>query len=364
MRYPGKPKRTRLLVHILMMLLVMGYILAAMRPIPTQPRAEMEWSIRPAQIETASELDGERDGDAWIPFRGVERRGYVDSDGRLLLEKRPSSVAALSGHGLVEYTGNGEALAFRVPWKESGNVVEGSGLPFFRDGRLWLISRDHTGITAVGNEGERQFTLEFGTIVTSMDTGGGLSAIGMLDGAVRIFDKQGDLLWKLGSGEENGAIYGTAVAPAGDRVAYVHGLNPQRIVVYSLTQSGTVKEYERRFDIPLRHEMQMAWTRDGDLLYVETHSGAWMRRVSTGHEANIDFEGRLNAYFLPSATAPLFFGGTEAEGEGGVLTIYSHSGEIYSREDYASPVTMLYGDEKRVYVSTNDAVHKVRVTCK
>jgi hypothetical protein len=41
----------------------------------------------------------------------------------------------------------------------------------------------------------------------------------------------------------------------------------------------------------------------------------------------------------------------------------SVSDGLYARERYPSPVTMLYGDRDTVYVSTEEAIHKVRVTC-
>jgi hypothetical protein len=368
MKYPGKRKGGRFLGRFILLLLIIGYLLAAMIPVPEQPKVVREWSVSLAEektsgvAETTGGGNGDRNETEWIPFRTSKRFGYVSPQGEILFLETVLDGAAVSSTGFINYSRMGEALVMRVPREQYMYTITGGGLPFFRGGKLWLLENDATGIAAIGETGDRRFSLQFGTVITSLDAGGGITAAGLLDGTLHVFDTEGTLLWKQGSDDgENGVVYGVAVSPDGTRIAVVRGLDPQRVVLYSVAEGEMVKEYEGRFEQALRREVYTAFSAGGELLFAETSEGAWFRSLASQRERKIRTEGMITDYLLPSSQSPLFIG--TAGQSGGTLSMLSVSDGLYARERYPSPVTMLYGDRDTVYVSTEEAIHKVRVTC-
>jgi hypothetical protein len=343
-----------------MLLLLMGYILAAMRPLPPQPKLERQWTVHLDQAPVAERDEAEQTLTEWIPFYTGAEFGYISPGGDVLLREEVLDGTALSSTAYVNYTTLGEALVLQMPREEYMYTIDNEGIPFFRGSRLWLLSPDHMGISAVSEEGETRYSLRFGTVVTSVDAGKNITAVGLLDGTVRLFNNAGELLWNLNSGESNeGVIYGVAVSPGGKQVAYVSGLEPQRLHVHTIAESGTVPVYERQLEPAVRRELQLDYSEDGTLLLVETASGALIRNVQFEQERFIPLQGELTDYLLEGAGQPVFL--STARNRHGTLTVSSVEEGDYTREDYPAAVTALERAGEAVYVCTSGAVHKVRM---
>jgi hypothetical protein len=343
---------------MIMLVLIIAYLLAAMHRVPEQVKPVREWSqsLSSSAVASASERE-ER-----IPFFTHEQYGYVSPEGELLLRGEVLDGVAVDRSGYINYSRFDEALVKRGPRGEHLYTIQGGGIPFFRKGRLWLLAGDATGITAVAASGERLYHLDFGTVITSLDSGTDVTAVGLLDGTVQLFDASGRLMWKLGEGEAvRGTVYGVAVSPEDARVAYVHGLRPQRISLYSISPNGPVKEFERDFSGSRRSELLTAFGQDGRLLMSERDGGVWLRNLRSGVQRRVSLPGELIDYHLPGAEDPLFLASNE--GGQGVLTICSVEGGVYSSERFPAEIAMLQGGPEGIYVITAEAIHKVRIEC-
>ena len=146
--------------------------------------------------------------------------------------------------------------------------------------------------------------------ITTASVGADLLLLGLLDGRLLLLDAQGRIDLELTPGESRVPIVvAAALAPAGDRLAAVSGLDPQRLSVLEKREGRWMPLWSHSLDTDLRREALLRFTADGRFLLFEGRESVGVLDLLQRREARLAHSGRL-AGLTVGGSAPA--GGTRA----------------------------------------------------
>jgi len=223
--------------------LFLAYGILAARPVPRETVLVPRWIAsldsgdaarfgEPSSVPAAASVP--------IPFVLGDGFGYVDGNGRFVLNETKTGLVSVSRERWVEFDPNPRTAAIRSP---DGGVLavidDPGGYPFFLDGRTFVMGDGQNSVAEIDGSGRTLWLFEFPGQITSVDAGAGLFMAGLLDGAVVLVDGQGRqaFLFEPG-GSRIPVILGTAVSGDGSRLAIVSGIDRQRFLVLERFGSG------------------------------------------------------------------------------------------------------------------------------
>lgn len=320
-----------------------------------------EWTI---DVETKTIDSDSKEGISekdWIPFRVGDSFGFVSTGGRLLESASIEWNIALGDSTYCNYTKQGTNLVIRDPIRNYLYPLSVKGYPVERGGDYYVLNRDLTGVSAFSAAGEFYFSKEFPSLITSLDASEDTVGIGLLNGSVELFGKEGS--YRAGIRPETSRInvvYGTALSSANQQIAIVHGIDPQFLSLYHF--DGTEVQLLNQIEIsdPRRSQTKIAFSENGEYLLYETATEVQVMSTedpmeSFSHslsETLVDFE------FIPELDAIYLL---EEEQEAAVLSIYSEGGSRYSKENFSGRPQWLSQAEGNLYIGTGSLLRKVAI---
>src|SRR6056297_177464 len=318
-----------------------------------------EWTI---DVETKNIDSDSTEGistEDWIPFRVEDSFGCVNADGRLLENSSIEWNIALGTSTYCNYTKQGSELVIKDPIRNYLYPLSVEGYPVERGGDYFVLSNDLTGVSAFSASGEFFFSKEFPSIITSLNASGDTVGIGLLSGKVELFNKDGS--YQAGIRPETSRInvvYGSALSSANQKVAIVHGIDPQFLSLYQL--DGTDFQLLNQVEIsdPKRSQTKTAFSENGEYLLWETATEVQVMSTEdpiesfslplAGSLVDFEFSLKLGAIYL-----------LEEEQEATVLSIYSEDGRQYSKEKFSGRPQWLSQAEGNLYIGTGSLLRKV-----
>ncbi len=81
--------------------------------------------------------------------------------------------------------------------RDGRRVLPIYGYPYIENGRYFILRPDQQGVTEISGDGTFLWSLEFGTPITASSISASLSAWGLLDGSIKLLDKEGRVLNEL-----------------------------------------------------------------------------------------------------------------------------------------------------------------------
>jgi hypothetical protein len=268
---------------------------------------------------------------------------------------------ALGESSYCNYTKQGSNLVIRDPIRNYLYPLSVEGYPVERGGDYFVLSRDLTGVSAFSAAGEFFFSKEFSSIITSLDVGGDTVGIGLLNGRVELFDKDGS--YQAGIRPETSRInvvYGAALSSASQKAAIVHGIDPQFLSLYQF--DGTNSQLLSQIEIsePRRSQAKIAFSENGEYLLCETATKVQVMSTEDPIESfSLPLSGTLVDFeFYPELDAIYIL---EEEQETAVLYIYSAEGRRYSKEEFSGRPQWLSRTEGNLYLGTGSLLRKVAI---
>src|SRR6056297_2810627 len=297
----------------------------------------------------------------WIPFRVEDSFGFVNADGRLLENSSIEWNIALGTSTYCNYTKQGSELVIKDPIRNYLYPLSVEGYPVERDGDYFVLSRDLTGVSAFSAAGEFLFSKEFPSIITSLDANEGTVGIGLLNGRVELFNKEGS--YQAGIQPETSRInvvYGTALSSANQKVAIVHGIDPQFLSLYQFDGIKSQRLSQIEIADPRRSQAKIAFSENGEYLLCETATKVLVLSTEEPIESfSLPLSGTLVDFeFYPELDAIYVL---EEERESAVLYIYSAEGRLYSKEKFTGRPQWLSRDDGSLYIGTGSHLRKVAI---
>ncbi|MCF7915219.1 MAG: hypothetical protein K9L66_08635 [Spirochaetaceae bacterium] len=340
---------------------VLVYVLLGSYTIKPGNAYIQEWTIN---VETEAIDSDSAEGisaEEWLPFRVEDSFGFVNAEGRLLQSSPIEWNIALGKGSYCNYTKQGINLVIRDPIRDYLYPLSVEGYPVERGGDYFVLSQDLTGVSAFSAAGEFLFSKEFSSIITSLDVGGDTVGIGLLNGRVELFAKDGS--YRAGIRPETSrinAVYGTALSSASQKAAIVHGIDPQFLSLYQFDDTGFQLLSQIEVSEPKRSQVKIAFSENGEYLLCETATDVQVMSTEDQIESfKLPLSGTLVDFdFYPELDSIYII---EEEQESTVFSIYSAEGRRYSQEEFSGRPQWLSRSEGNLYLGTGSLLRKVAI---
>jgi hypothetical protein len=320
------------------------------------------WAIRfdnPALSVSAEVPDGDV-----IPFETNRRIGYVGVDGELVHLENERFGSSLADSSYINYPRIGDTYVIQNRRGGLERSVRATGYPLLRGDRLLLIDFDGRGIEERAPDDQVLWRRRTSTLITALDTAGGVTALGMAGGRVLLLDAAGEPLLDVTPFESRiPVVYGVSLSESGDALAAVVGIDPQFLVVYRRLDDGYSMDRQIALNTDLRRSVYLDFVEGGRLLVHEADRGLALRDFSLGRVSLLPgIEPRSPALALSApldvvvAAAQDLGSDPASSPAGGLLRGYSRRGrEVFSLPG-AGSADFLFASDRRLIVGTGDAL--------
>lgn len=349
-------RNNRLFFRIVILLVLIGYVLYAGYKVSFGTNYTQSWTVDMEKCETV-----EKARSGWVPFMVKDFFGYVSPDGSEVFRDSLQYRVALTPQVFCNYDRSGNSLIIRDPVENYMFPVAVPGYPLARDGLLFIISADLSGVTALDSSGEILFERRFTSLISSIDSRDGTVSIGLLRGITELVDTGGNTIASLESkGSRIDSVYGTAVSSSGAFIAVMHGIDPQYVTLYKRQAGEYVPEKRFLLDGQLRRQAVLSFSNDEAQLLAETASGVILLDTFDPYTVkNIDLEGRLIDFDFPAVEEPLMLL-TSQEG-GSSLGIYRRDGTLFDRESFSGEATWLYRAGDAFFIGLDNTLTRIEI---
>jgi hypothetical protein len=273
---------------IIAALAVIVYFFAAARPLGKELTFIPVWS---AGLGGAAQSASDT---APRPFDLSGTYGFFSVDGKLLLSAKSSGRVAVSSRAFAEYGDKDEPILFKRADGKDAFAVKDSGFPAFVSDRLFLTSKDGTGISGYSPSGSRQWTRDLGSVLTCFDANGSDAVAGGLDGRVVVIGPDGSLAFDYSPGGSRlGVIFGCALSADSSLIALVCGIDKQRFILLEKRSDGYRVAYHSYLASDFRRRVFVDFSDDGRYALYESDGGLSVLDVRTRKTYAIAVSGAL-----------------------------------------------------------------------
>ena len=279
---------------ILFFCLLSAYIIFFPRNLSKELIVIPSWSV---DIKTSESAPS---GIPSVPFRLAGRVGYLAKNGEISYYEDILDRADLSDRLMVNYTSASSSRVLRAPDGSAAGSLSTDNLPFFINGRLFMISPDRMTLSEYSGDGSILWKNSPGAVITSADANTGMTALGLLDGTLVVLDETGSEIYSYFSTDSRySAVYSCAVSRDGRRLAAVTGLYPQLLYGFEADSDGFVPVFSSKNPQQYRRSIFLRYSDDGRLLYVESPDGLRVIDNMSLQEKHLQIPGEISAAALP-----------------------------------------------------------------
>ncbi|HSV55562.1 MAG TPA: hypothetical protein VLH39_00450 [Magnetospirillaceae bacterium] len=251
---------SRLLYAVIALAFLLYYLVAAV-PLREELALHPAWALDVARAREDPAVLGYGRS---IPFRLGERYGMFTSEGGLLWSRAAGFDAAVSEALVLPYAPDSTSLEALDSAGRPAFRIEAEGWPFFRSGRLFLVSPEMDSVAEYSREGKLLWSYDFHFNLTDFDAAGDLAVGGLLDGTLEGIDSDGRRVFQFAPGGSRvGVILGVAIDPSSEAVAAIAGIDRQRFILL-VRKGGVFRVQHHEFlNSDYREQVTVRFTRDG-----------------------------------------------------------------------------------------------------
>lgn len=296
---------------------------------------ETEWIQKlPRQLYFGESRDREL---PLIPYKNSHMFGYSTIDGDIIYTEPIIYNAAESEDFFINYSSVSETLLIKNTTGEISATISSPGYPVIKNERLFILDVDRCGIAEWDLTGEKLWGKRYPSLITSFDCSRSETVVGLLNGEVLLYNREGDYLYRDQSTESRVQIvYAAALSGEGTHFAVIEGLDPQRLLLFERRDEGYVPVHTERIANPLRREAFVMFSKNDDYLFFE--GDGVLNRLDLRKRSINKFTiigAPLAVDYLPRfAVHIIHSGGTDAS----VLDVFSEGG-FHVNRFFLSPGT-------------------------
>jgi hypothetical protein len=218
-------KEKKVYFIILAVFAFIAYTLLAAQPVPPETILTNNWLIA---LESGRNTEEFIPGGEPISFKLGNRFGYVDFAGHLIMNKEREHTVSVSPEFWAEFENSpGTLVIHDVKSGENINLEAPLSYPVFLDGRIFLISKDQTGMEEINRAGELLWRYDFEAPLTCIDAAGGYVLAGTLDGMINLLDRDGNPLFPsfAPGASKIPVILACRISSDGTKIAIISGID-------------------------------------------------------------------------------------------------------------------------------------------
>jgi hypothetical protein len=254
-------ERPNLLVYALVALAFLVYFFVAATPLPKELALHAVWA---RNVSKDSGPSAEASSNKLLAFRLGARYGSLAPDGKVAYSRGAPFDVAVSDTAFIPYARDAAVLDAINPVGSSAFQIRGEGWPFYRSGRLFLISPEMNAVSEYSSDGKLLWSYDYPFKISDFDAASSLSVAGLLDGNLECVDKDGKPVFSFAPGGSRiEVILGVALDAQENAIAAVCGADKQRFVLLE-RHGGTFKvRYHKYLDSDYREPVTVRFSQDG-----------------------------------------------------------------------------------------------------
>ncbi len=276
-------ERPNRLLYAIFVLVFLAYFFVAAVPLRRELSLHSDWA---ADVSRDSELDGASASGPLYTFYWGGRYGAVSEDGARRWSRGASFDAAVSDSLILPYARESRLLTAVTPSGAPSISIQAEGWPFFRAGRLFLVSPEMDSVSEYSRDGKLLWSYDFPFKIVDFDASATLAVAGTLDGSIECLDAQGRSVLSFSPGGSRlEMILGVALDPRGEAIAAVCGADRQRFVLL-VRKGGSFKvQYHRYLESDYREPVTVRFTGDGRFVLFRQSEGIAVYDRESGRES-------------------------------------------------------------------------------
>lgn len=351
-------ERPNRLLYALIVLAFLAYFFAAAEPLHKELALHPVWAgdvSRDADFEPPAVPTGT------FSFRLGGRYGAVTPDGTRIWSRGAAFDAAVSDTLFLPYDRESKVLEAFMPGGDTAFRIQAEGWPFFRAGRLFLMSPEMDSVSEYSPEGELLWSYDFPFKITDFDATESLAVAGLLDGSIECVDSSGKSVFSFTPGGSRIEVtLGVALDPREEAIAAVCGADRQRFILL-VRKGGTFKvQYHRYLDSDYREPVTVRFTGDGRYVLYRQSEGIAVYDRQTGRESLLPL--RAESFELASdASRGLEFLFFRAARTGGVVCFEPPARVIFSYPLPGGGLWTRYLDQS-LYLGSGSVLGRIDIT--
>ena len=289
-----KPHRYRFLLYSIILI---GYIVLFPLPLGKELLLPLQWICSIAGSVSTPENQGRQIAkEKTTGFVLGKSLGYISDAGALVYKEPALHGAVVTNGGFINYSAIPEVLVVKDPRGSILSTLKAQGYPFMRKNRLFILSQDGCGLAEVTLEGEVLWEKDFNQLITSMDAGTTVTAIGLWDGTLLLLGLTGEVILqeKLAQGPYS-VIYLTALSKDDRMVSAVFGLKPQRGLLWEKTPTGYKRVRSFQLNSDFRRPIQGFLDSKTGIFILEDSAGIALIGLGEKEYVTIPLKERIGA---------------------------------------------------------------------
>ncbi len=285
-------------------------------------------------------------------FRGENRMGYYDGEGHAVILDGTGRSCISDRFFLQER--EGELVAHSRSGQDTF-VLDTALTPLLFGDHLFLTDIFQGYISETDIQGRTLWDYDLPSLITCMDYRDGLTAVGLLNGEIRLFDERGEALftWSPG-GSRISAIYGIALSPGGESIALVSGLDPQRFILLERKENGYRPVFHENLADSSRQPLTLSFDDSRNILIRGKGEGLFYR-PNTPSLMSFPLEGE----FVEGVTSPddgtILF--ASEENQRALLALYTRRGDLILTNRYGDRIFDMDMRDGKILLAGSDRAY-------
>jgi hypothetical protein len=289
-------------------------------------------------------------------FRTPDEMGFYD--------EMTGVFHLVDGEGLSQisdrfyFTRNDDSFNLVSKSGEILTTLETSFVPVMQGDRFYLTNFFGGYLKEIDVQGRPIWEYTFPSMITCMDSKNGITAVGLLNGALYLFNGKGEVIytWSPG-GSRIDVIYGIALSDEGDQLAIVSGLDSQRFILIEKKENGYRPVFHENLSYSFRTPLSLTFT-DSFEVIIEGKGEALF--YDPGNTALVSFPipGDFNQGGTFSEDGSFLFQ-SDLEGES-VFSVFTDRGSIVAESFCNDTPFLMNVRDNKVLLSGQDKVFIIR----
>jgi len=289
-------KKRKIFIIIIIVVFIIYFFIAA-RPVPRETVLSVRW-INTMSGGSDPYVSGRPE--PVIPFKLGDRFGYVNTEGRYILNQIKNNDIYLSPDKWTEYSAEPSTIVINNIADNTEITIENArGYPILLDNRVFILGSDQNSLSEIDVYGNTKWIYEFGAPITSIDAADGLVITGSLDGMIEVFNSTGERIFQFApSGSRFSVILGVTISRNSAHIGVICGIDPQRFILFERfgDSGGDYRVVHHEFlETGFRHPVRILFIDNDRRIVFEREGGISCYNVKSKRGMYIPLDGEIAA---------------------------------------------------------------------
>ncbi len=351
-----KINKNKISLIIIIILMLLAYILFAIKPIKSNIQLEPVWTMNITNAEKGG-FDN-----SFLPFKLGENFGYFTQDKKVCLHRilEDNEMATITEDVYAVYNNNSLETEFHFVKDGSSSLLKKAGFPFFEKDRLFMMFPNGSGFSKHDKNGYESWSFEYYCPITSFQSNEKSVAVGFSDGVIIVFDYLGNIKQKIQpAGSEYEVILGTAISKSGKYVGCISGINKQRLVLVDISENMSKIIYHEYVDSETTEQRLVQFSQNEQYVFLNEKEYLVAVEIEEKKSTRIPVKGKIlqikeaydgEFYFVLSKDL-------------GTSTVHLLNKNMYCVGEFSfdDESSFIETDNENLYVGNGQEISKIRI---